>query len=124
MKTQKFRHKFLTVWLIIILLADLFLLFLNTCNSLTVSAIDPNIPIWLFPTSTFISFLNIIFIVALFRWKKWGFWGLVATSIVSFIINLMIGQDLVLSILGFSSLLTLFVALQVGKEYKGWSQLE
>ena len=124
MDTQKIRHKYLTVWLIIMLIFNSLASLSNICNSLTIREINPNVPFWIFPTLTLISILNIVFVIALFRWEKWGFWGLVAIFTLSFIVNLLIGVDFVFTFLGISGLVILFGALRIGKEYSGWSQLE
>ncbi len=124
MTTQKIRHKFLTAWLVFLLFGNSLFILFNLCNSLTAREIDPNIPVWLFPYFILDNILRIIFVIALFRWKKWGFWGFVATTFLSFITSLLTGLSFVSSISGFLSALLLFGALQIGKEHKGWTQLE
>jgi hypothetical protein len=84
----------------------------------------PSAPGWAFPILTLGGVLNIVFLVALFRWKKWGFWGSALTYAGSFFINLVVGLNVVQALLGLSGLAILYGVLHIGKENKGWSQLE
>lgn len=67
---------------------------------------------------------NIVCIIALFRWKKWGFWGLVCTSVFYFIVNLAIGVSPFVALLGLAGILLLYGILHIGREWKAWTQLE
>jgi hypothetical protein len=68
--------------------------------------------------------LNIGFAIALWNWKKWGFWGYCATSLSAFIINMSMGTGLGSSLVGLLGIVILYAALQIGGEKKGWSQLD
>ena len=68
--------------------------------------------------------LNIVCAVALFQWKKWGFFGFVATSILALGLNLTIGLNIFQVILGLAGIAILYGVLQIGNERKGWTQLE
>jgi len=69
--------------------------------------------------------LSLVFIIALFKWRKWGFWGLCATSIVVFIVNIISkNSGIAYWVLGLSSVILLFAILNIGKENKGWRQLD
>lgn len=56
--------------------------------------------------------------------EKWGFWGLLGTGILVFVINLMIGTSALQSILSLFAILILYGLLQVSEEKRGWTQLE
>jgi len=66
---------------------------------------------------------NIIWLIALFKWKKWGFWGAVVCVIVGVCLNLYLGLGPV-SFSGLVGLAVLYGVLQIGKENKGWPQLD
>jgi hypothetical protein len=68
--------------------------------------------------------LNIGFAIALWNWKKWGFWGYCATSFSAFIINLLMGTGLGASLWGLMGVAILYSVLQIGGERRGWPQLE
>ncbi len=105
------------------LVADVATILLYIMNIVGQSEFYQTYP-WLFPITFFIIILNIIFVLALWKWKKWGFWGLVGTSLFSFIINVLTDISVFQASLGFVGLAILYVLLQIGKDYKGWSQLE
>ncbi len=67
--------------------------------------------------------VNITCIIALFRWKKWGFWGLCATSAIVFTAFAAAGVvfDALLVV---SGLVPLYYALNLGAQNKAWPQLE
>jgi hypothetical protein len=66
---------------------------------------------------------NIICLIALFKWKKWGFWGVVVGIIIGVCLNLYLGLGPV-SFSGLIALAVLYGVLQIGKENKGWPQLD
>jgi hypothetical protein len=67
---------------------------------------------------------NLVCAIALLRWKKWGFWGFVGSASVVFVVNLTIGLGLVPALSGLLGVVILYGVLHIGKERKGWSQLE
>jgi len=83
-----------------------------------------SIPDWALLVLIIGSICNVAFAVALFRWKKWGFWGFVITATVFFFVNLSIGIPLVLALFGFSGAAILYGVLRIGKGREAWSQLE
>jgi hypothetical protein len=119
-RKEKKRHWFLTTWLILlavgnIAVAIIYLLRLNAFSYM---------PAWVIPVELVTVLFNLVGIIALFMWKRWGFWLLCGTCIISFIVNLSLGLSIGLSILGLIGLPVLFGILQIGRENKGWTQLE
>lgn len=84
----------------------------------------PSAPIWAFNVLAAMGIVNTVCAVALFQWKKWGFFGFIATSAVTFVINLMVGLSTMKALLGLSGFAVLYGVLQIGKENKGWTHLE
>jgi hypothetical protein len=68
--------------------------------------------------------LNIVFALALFGWKKWGFYGFCASAAVIFAINLSIGINPIAAFAGLIGPLVLFGVLQIGGDAKGWNYLQ
>ncbi|MGP0017965.1 MAG: hypothetical protein ACLPHP_05310 [Candidatus Sulfotelmatobacter sp.] len=78
----------------------------------------------------FIGIANVIFSVALVRWKKWGFFGWVGTSILLVVSNLIFMHahrahlSLARAPLPLLYVVILYVLFQTGNEKRGWTQLE
>ena len=68
--------------------------------------------------------MNVVFAIAIFQWKKWGFFGVIVNTIVAFGINMYAGVGIGQSVLGLVGVGVLFGVLQIGGDQNGWSQLE
>lgn len=119
----KQRHGCLTAYLVFMMIA----------NSVTVLVCFdkegirrsfPNLPDWAIPVSIALGYVNLVCAVDLFRWKKWGFWGFTCSAAVSFVVNLSLGVNAVGAIDGLLGVAVLYGVLQIGKERKGWTQLD
>ncbi len=129
--TLRQRHGCLTAWLIFMIIVSS----LGALGSLFF-AINPNLydPIAAqqstsnlssaFIVLTLISIFDIICAIALFRWKKWGFYGILGVSVVSFIISLSIGLTIMTSLTEFIGIAILYGVLNMGRENKAWGRLE
>ena len=116
---QKVRHGCLTAYLILMIWGGLATLY--TSYGLIQSQ---TMPLWqkLLAVSATIS--SIIWIIALFKWKKWGFWGWCLTVVALIIYNLIVGDSIVAAFYPLVFLVILYGVLQLGGENKGWNQLE
>lgn len=124
----KQRHWLLSVYLllsIITLLIMVFILQFHTA-AFTVASLQkfPKTPKWIYPTLRFVYLVHIMSLIALFRWKKWGFFGAVVACIISVILNFIISGEIVGSLLGLTSIAVLYGVLQIGGKWKGWTQLD
>ena len=115
MSEQKQRHGCLTAYLIFAIIVNVGVALYYVLAGLAAFAIG----------AIFIVLLifNIICLIALFKWKKWGFWGVVVCIIIGVCLNLYLGLGPV-SFSGLIGLAVLYGVLQVGKENKGWPQLD
>ena len=68
--------------------------------------------------------LNFVCAIALFRWKKWGFWGLCVTVVIGVVYNLGMGAEIRSAFGGLIWIGILYGVLHLGKENKGWLKLE
>jgi hypothetical protein len=121
---MKQRHGCLTALLIVMIVANAVTALLYLFASDMIGKNLPGAPGWIFPVLAVLCIGNVAFAVALFQWKKWAFYGFVATSIAAFGVNLSLGLGIFQSVLGFVGVAILYWALQIGKEKKGWTQLE
>lgn len=119
------RHGCLTIWLLLLVLWNLTLILTYTgCNVVQWFG-DVGEPFgWYFPMMIALSVLGLIFIFALFGWKKWGFWGLLGVSAAKIVLEIYAGGSGFMVLCGVAlSMLILIGVLNIGRENKGWPQL-
>ena len=122
MNQQKQRHGCLTSYIIFMIVTNSAL---ALAYLLVGSTIDPGIPPWAFVILGVFAVLNLICAIALFKWKRWGFWGFIISSVVALIVNLIVGMGIGQSLFGgVISVALLYGVLHIGKENKGWPQLD
>jgi hypothetical protein len=114
------RHGCLTVYLACLLI-------LSVLGALLFALADirqffPSAPRWTGPVYVLFSALQSVLAIALFRWKKWAFWGLCITFLIGVAINLAVGMG-AQSIAGLLGVAVLYGVLRIGGENDGWSQL-
>ncbi len=81
-------------------------------------------PTWVFGFMALVALLNVVSAVAILRWKKWGFWLFASTSFITFGINYSLGLSFATSIVGLLGIAILYGVLHMGRDKKGWTQLE
>ena len=120
----KQRHGCLTAWLIAMIVMSSFAVLVYVLAMGFLLEMLPGASAWAVYTLAALAVLNLGFAIALWRWKKWGLWGYGASSLAAFWINLSIGTGLGPSLMGLLGLAILFAALQIGRENRGWPQLD
>ena len=121
---NKQRHGCLTAWLIIMIINDSLAALGYLLAPQEIRQALPNAPDWVFPVITISCLISVVCAIALFRWKKWGFYGLVGSSIAVFTSNIAIGCGISSLLYDFLDIIILYGVLHIGKENKGWPQLE
>ena len=129
---QKQRQGCLTAFLVLMIIfyANAFLFFFvrNSVhifanpNHLNQEAL-PGLPPAALPVLLILPLCYLISAIALFRWKKWGFWMCAATAVADCLIYLWFG-DYSDSVLAGVVPLALYGVLHIGTETKGWTQLD
>ncbi|CAN5218093.1 hypothetical protein BH10PLA2_BH10PLA2_20380 [soil metagenome] len=129
----------LTAWLVLMVLANVIFLVRMPLTLSAIQASNPSFPHWVIWPNIILTALNIVFAIALLNWKKWGFFGVLATSLVAVTLHLYVlshldletrfPRSVVNSVSAFAAgplvgLLILFVLLKLGGKESGWSQLE
>jgi len=79
----------------------------------------PSMPDWALPALIIMCFFNFVCAIAIWNWKKWGFYGFLASSIIAFVVNLSTGIPIYQSIFGLVGLAILFALLR-----PVWDELE
>lgn len=94
----------LTIWLILMLAAGLVSSIYNfmanssylneffygknlETNPPTITVLTSKIPFWTVILFGVLSVFDIVFVIFLFKWKKWAFYGFIATAIVGFMLD-------------------------------------
>lgn len=121
---QKQRHGCLTAFLIFMLLANLLAAYGNVAMQDDILSALPKLSSNLILFLTAMGILNVVFVIAIFNWKKWGFWGFCISAIVVFSINIYGGVGILAALAGLAGVLLLFAVLKIGKERAGWDQLD
>lgn len=120
---SKRHHVFLTIYLALLVAANPCAALLCMAKLANVKRPLPDEVWWMAALAASLAAANTVGAIALFRWKKWGFWVLSVSAAVGFLVN--IGLDTTMS--GFGGLLgivILLLALNIGDENQGWPQLE
>lgn len=120
----KQRHGCLTAVLVLMIIANSLTAIFYLFSGSTAARSLPQSSEWALPVLIILGLFNVACAIALLRWKKWGFYGFLLSTIVTFTVNVAIGLNIFQSILGFLGIAVLYWVLQIGKEKKGWDQLE
>jgi hypothetical protein len=124
MNNNKQRHGCLTAFLILMIVANSVIAVFYFFGSSTIQRTVPGIPLWTIIVLGVLAVFNLICAIGLFKWKKWGFWGFIFSSIVTLIVNLTAGLGVGQSLSGLLGVAILYGVLHIGKENKGWPQLD
>ena len=121
---EKKRHGCLTAWLVLMIVANSVTALLYLVGFNFVKDRLPNIPNWSILLFAILAAFNVVCAIALFKWKKWGFWGFLINSVIALCVNFYVGLGIGNSLTGMLGIEMLYIILQIGKENKGWPQLE
>jgi hypothetical protein len=124
MGPQKKRHGCLTAWLVCALIANALTVLMYTIGSALMRRAGVSIPGWALVVLSLAGVLNIIFVIAMLRWRKWGFWGCIGTFALSLVVDVVLRLTVAQILLGAVGIVVLAAVWQIGKENKGWPQLE
>ncbi|HDL00987.1 MAG TPA: hypothetical protein ENH23_01980 [candidate division Zixibacteria bacterium] len=128
MVEQKNRHGCLAAWLVLIIILNstfALIILLASIDVLGKYKLASGIPDLVFAVMIGCALFNLVCAMVLFKWKKWGFWGYLASNIVTIFVSIPFrintGQLFLVSLIGVG---LLYGVLHIGKENKGWSQLD
>jgi hypothetical protein len=79
----------------------------------------PGAPTWAIPVLGIFCIVNFASAMAVWRWKRWGFYGFVISAIVALVINIMIGLPVHQVVAGPIGVIVLYALLR-----PMWDQLE
>lgn len=124
MSSEKTRHGCLTAILILMIVSSSLSFLSNLFLDEYSQRLHPGLPTYYPPVFVLLAAAEIVCAIAVYRWKKWGFYGFVATSSITFIMNVAAGANVMLSLLSLLGVAVLYGVLQIGSGNKGWAQLD
>ena len=123
---NKQRHGCLTAWLIYLILSYSIVslgLFFNSDSTVEKFQYIKSENLLLIVAS--IAILNVLFIFMVLKWFKLGFWGLLSTSTLLFIIQIMNSNNILTPIITAIVMLIIYGLLKLKKRnVSGWDNLE
>jgi len=87
-KSERKRSTLLTLWLVLLILANAVGTLLNI---LRIRQLPSSVPLWASYTLTVGSVLIVISAIAMLKWKKWGFYLFCALEVLGLAVNLIEG---------------------------------
>jgi hypothetical protein len=119
----KQRHGCLTAWLTLMIILNSILSLVYLASAAGASS-ESRLPTFALLLLSAVGIANVACAIALFKWKKVGFYGFIGTSAVAFFINISIGLGIGPSLIGLVGIGLLYGVLQIGNEHAGWRQLD
>jgi hypothetical protein len=124
-RTPQARHGCLTAWLILIIIVSTILAIVCLFQSFMAVQHHARVPGWFIPLMLIAFLLNVAAIVcavALFRWRKWGFYGYLAVKAIDIVLGMLFGNPSAL--FGIIGVVILLGLLHMGGSNKAWHNLE
>lgn len=117
-------HWVATTWLSLMLISNL-----GVCAAGLTLAVNPHklkadIPTWQPAVFGLLAAINVACCIALFCWKRWGFYGFALVAAVVFVINVSTGKGVLVSSLGLLGVAFLYATLQTGGPLRAWPRLK
>jgi MFS superfamily sulfate permease-like transporter len=124
MEDAKKRHGCLTAWLVLMFVGNSAAALIYLLGIEGIRQRLPNMTLGAFSLLIVMFLFNLVCVIALFKWKKWGFWGACASTIVTTVVNISTGLGIGAFWGGVISVAILYGVLQIGEENQGWTQLD
>ncbi|GAB6188031.1 hypothetical protein [Thermopirellula anaerolimosa] len=89
----------LTAWLVFLILANLWVALQNLVAGAIARQAIPDLPAWVMPLTGLWALADCVFAIGIWKWKRWGLYGFIGSSLAAFVVNLMT-TGFVLALLG------------------------
>ncbi len=122
---QPARHGCLTAWLVLIIIVSTIFAIVCLFRSFMLIQQPAGLPVWFIPVMLVAFLLNAAAIacaVALFRWKRWGFYGYAIVKAIDITLGMLLGNPS--AVLGVIGIVILFGLLHMGGPNKAWYNLD
>lgn len=100
----------LTIWLWLLVIGAIFAAIANFGGAFTFAAFG--VPTWASILLGLLAVANLVFLYYIFQWKMLGFQGIVATTVIAFIVNLIIGVGFGSALLGLIGPVVLYLFMR------------
>ncbi len=111
-KTEKKRGALLTIWLAIMLILNIITALSYLLLNASIASFYPGIPLWIFYLYGLLSLANAVFVIFLFKWKKWAFFAICASAAIIFIMNISVGIKTTAAIAGLLGPVILYLIMR------------
>ena len=118
------RHGCFTAWLVLMLIANTATAISTPLMFSAIKQTAPNFSAGALAIIVIAAIANVVFAVALFKWKRWGFYGFITTAIIALITNLSIGLGVGQSIIGLIGIPLLYWVMNMGGPNKAWPHVK
>jgi len=123
MDAPKQRHGCLTLTLMVYLFVCGFVAIALTVKSDLFREKYPTITEPLLWALTTMAVLNILCLLALYYWRRWGFYGFAIINSLVFSLNLYTTRDVIEAVPSLVGIAILYGVLHIGGEKSGWAQM-
>ena len=121
---KKKRHWALAAWLCFVIIMVVFNIGASIFAKDFIKQANPDLPDWFFILQLFFGVSQLTCLIAITKWKKWGFWAQIPFAILVFVENVwIVHSSVTASLFGLLGPIILFAFLKVGGEKQGWKQL-
>jgi hypothetical protein len=110
-KAEKKRGTWLTIWLVLMLIANFFTALAYLLLNKMMVSVYPNVALWIWYVFGVLAVANLVFVIFLFMWKKWPFFALCGMASIALIMNLAIGQG-IFTIFGLAGPIILYFSMK------------
>ena len=114
---EKERGKLISIWLTLMIIANALSAIIYFFLTPAIIKAFPQVTNWMSYIYGVLALANIVFVIFLFKWKRWAFFAILGVSIAGFVLNIFSGISIIVNILGFIGPLLLYLVLKTKWEY-------
>jgi len=124
-EAAKRRHGCLAAFLVVAILLHALTTLAYVTAADAIHESMPHVPDWGLPALALLSVLNVVGLMAVWLWRKWGFFLAAGSALATAGVNMAVGVLIAESYVGMFGAMALYLVLHIGSERtRGWPQLE
>ncbi|HVZ41912.1 MAG TPA: hypothetical protein VHI13_21705 [Candidatus Kapabacteria bacterium] len=118
------RHGCLTTYLVFGIIGNLGVIALIFANARALERAMDHLAPGVIPFSIFLTLLDIVCIIGVFKWQRWGFWGVCLLSAIGLILDVAIGAGAIAVLGSIVRPFMLYGVLRIGGSANAWDRLK